>query len=92
MNTYRGDATLILDGGRELPVAANLVKNAVGDWHGTLAVLDQSKPIEMVNLQQGTLRVAAGEGAFVRRDISDWLDSPAGQFRIRIDGNGDAPF
>lgn len=92
MNTYRGDASLITDGGRELPVAANLVKNAAGSWHGMLTVPDQSKPIEMVNLQQGTLRVADGKGEFVRRDISDWLDSPAGQFRIRIEGNGDAPF
>jgi hypothetical protein len=92
MNTYRGDASLILDGGRELPVTANLVKNAAGTWHGMLAVTDQSKPIEMVNLQQATLRIADGEGEFVRPDVSDWLDSPAGQFRIRIEGNGNAPF
>ena len=92
MNTYRGDASLILDGGRELPVAANLVKNAAGSWHGMLAVPDQSKPIEMVNLSQGVLRTEHGECPFVRPDISDWLDSPVGQFRIRIEGNGDSPF
>ncbi|MCX5522571.1 hypothetical protein OG342_06800 [Streptomyces bobili] len=95
MTTYRGEASLILDNGRELAVTANLTKTALAgrtDWSGTLSVPDQSKPIEMVNLQQGTLRTGHGEGMFVRPDISDWLDSPAGQFRIRIDGNGDAPF
>ena len=95
MSTYRGEASLILDTGRELTVAAELSQTAqdgLTDWGGTLAVPDQSKPIEMVNLQQGTLRTEHGEGQFVRPDISDWLDSPVGQFRIRILGNGDAPF
>lgn len=95
MNDYRGAAALLLDDGRELAVSANLTKTAVAgrtDWQGTLSVPDQSKPIEMVNLQQGTLRTEHGEGQFVRPDIGDWLDSPAGQFRIRILGNGDAPF
>ncbi|MGW2048521.1 hypothetical protein ACWCPF_25565 [Streptomyces sp. NPDC001858] len=94
MSTYTGPAALILDNGRELPVTASLTQVAVGrrtSWSGTLTVPDQSKPIEMVNLQQGTLRTDRGQGDFIRPDISDWLDSPAGQFRIRIEGNGDAP-
>lgn len=95
MSAYRGEASLILDNGRELSVTADLTKTSAAgrtDWGGTLAVPDQSKPIEMVNLQQGTLRTERGEGRFVRPDISDWLDSPAGQFRISILGNGDVPF
>lgn len=94
MSTYSGAATLILDNGRELPVTANLKSTAGSrdDWSGTLSVPMQSQPIEMTNLQQGTLRVDGLEGAFVRPDISDWLDSPTGQFRIHIEGNGDAPF
>jgi hypothetical protein len=95
MSTYSGAATLILDTGREFPVTASLNKTAAGarsDWVGTLSVPAQSQPIEMTNLQQGTLRVDGLEGAFVRTDISDWLDSPVGQFRIRIEGSGDAPF
>lgn len=95
MSTYRGEASLILDTGRELTVTADLTQTVQGgrtDWGGTLTVPDQSKPIEMVNLQQGTLRTEHGEGQFVRPDIADWLDSPAGQFRIRILGNGNAPF
>jgi hypothetical protein len=92
MSSFRGDASLILDNGRELPVTANLSKDQNDTWSGTLTVPDQSKPIEMVNLQHGTLRTEHGECPFVRPDISDWLDSPTGQFRIRIEGNGDAPF
>lgn len=95
MSTYRGEASLILDSGRELTVTADLAKAAIAgriDWDGTLSVPAQSQPIELTNLEGGSLRTEHGEGKFVRTDISDWLDSPAGQFRIRIEGNGDAPF
>jgi hypothetical protein len=95
MSTYSGPAALILENGRELPVTADLAQTSFGrrtSWSGTLSVPDQSKPIEMVNLQQGVLRIDQEEGSFVRPDISDWLDSPTASFRIRIDGNGDAPF
>ena len=95
MNNYRGDASLILDNGRAFPVAADLAKTILGGrtvWSGTLSVPDQSKPVEVMNVQQGSVRTPHGEGKFIRQDISDWLDSPAGQFRIRIEGNGDAPF
>lgn len=95
MSTYRGEASLILDNGRELAVTANLTKTTLAgrtDWGGTLSVPAQSQPIELTNVQQGALRTERGEGKFVRPDISDWLDSPAGQFRMRIEGNGDAPF
>lgn len=92
MNEYRGTAVLLLDDGRELTATASLRKDQRGTWEGTLTVPDQSKPIEMMNLQQGILRTEHGECPFGRPDISDWLDSPAGRFQIRIEGNGDAPF
>lgn len=95
MSNYRGETSLILDNGRELTVTATLAKTVLAGrtrWSGTLSVPAQSQPIELTNLAQGTLRTEHGEGKFVRPDISDWLDSPAGQFRIRIEGNGDAPF
>lgn len=95
MNTYKGEASLVLDNGRELTVTANLVKPRATDrtdWAGTLSVPAQSQPIELTNLQQGTLRTEHGESKFIRPDISDWLDSPAGQFQIHVQGNGDAPF
>ncbi|MFF9624299.1 hypothetical protein [Streptomyces griseosporeus] len=45
-----------------------------------------------MNLATGTLRISGRDGDFIRPDTSDWVRSPAGQFRIRIQGNGDAPF
>jgi hypothetical protein len=95
MNEYRGEASLILDNGREFTVTADLTKTLSAgraDWSGTLSVPDSSKPIEIVNLDQGTVRTPHGEGKFVRPDISDWLGSPAGQFRVSILGNGEVPF
>ncbi|PAZ15695.1 hypothetical protein CLM62_12930 [Streptomyces sp. SA15] len=95
MSTHRGTAVLLLEDGREFDVAADLTKTILNGrtiWGGTLSVPDQSKPIELMNLQQGIVRIGGAEGAFNRTDISDWLDSPAGLFRIRVEGNGDAPF
>jgi len=95
MTTYKGNASLILDSGRELAVTANLTGAANAgraDWGGTLSVPDQSKPIEMVNLRGGVLRTEHGEARFVRPDISDWLGSTPGRFEITILGDGDAPF
>lgn len=95
MSTYRGEASLILDNGRELTVTANLTKSEVAgrtNWGGALSVPSQSQPIELTNLESGSLRTEHGEGKFLRPDISDWLGSPVGRFEITIVGNDDAPF
>lgn len=92
MSAYQGPAIIVLDNGRELAVTANLRKDATNTWEGVLSVPDQSKPIELLNLPEGKLRIGEREGSFVRPDISDWMGSPAGLFQITIEGNGDAPF
>jgi hypothetical protein len=92
MTTHRGAAALLFDDGRELTAAAYLRKGISGSWSGTLAFPAEAKTPELLNLTDGTLRVGDRDGSFVRPDTSDWLDSPAGQFRVRIEGNGDAPF
>jgi hypothetical protein len=92
MTTHTSTATLLLDGGRELAATASLAKDGEGTWSGSLAFPVAARMPELLNLTEGRLRVGDRKGAFVRTDTSDWLDSPAGLFRIRIDGNGDAPF
>jgi hypothetical protein len=95
MSSYQGPAVIVLDTGQEFDVTANLISSPDRlrtSWQGTLSVPDVSKPIELMNLSQGTLRVGEREGAFVRPDISDWLSSPNGRFQITVLGNGDEPF
>ncbi|WP_165984211.1 hypothetical protein [Streptomyces sp. YIM 98790] len=95
MSSYEGRATIRLDSGRELAVAARLHKTIISGrtiWGGTLSVPANSQPIELTNLPQGILIIGDCEGAFIRPDVSDWLSSPAGRFEITIEGNGDAPF
>lgn len=92
MSTHRGTAVLLLDDGRELTAEANLSKDGAGTWSGTLAFPAGAKTPGLLNLTEGVLRVGGRDGKFIRPNTSDWLDSPAGQVRIRIDGNGDAPF
>lgn len=92
MTTHTSTALLLLDGGRELETTASLAKDGDGSWSGSLTFPVAVRTSELLNLTEGRLRVGDREGAFVRADTSDWLDSPAGLFRIRIDGNGDAPF
>jgi len=92
MTTHRGTTVLLLDGGRELAAAANLSKDSTGSWFGTLTFPASVRTPELLNLRHGQLRVDGREGKFDRQDTADWLDSPNGQFRIKILGNGDAPF
>ncbi|WP_267880795.1 hypothetical protein [Streptomyces sp. 142MFCol3.1] len=43
-------------------------------------------------MSAGRLWIHGREGEFVRPDRSDWVNSPTGHVRIRILGNGQAPF
>ena len=92
MTTHTSTALLLLDDGRELETTASLAKDDSGSWSGSLTFPVAARTSELLNLAERRLRVGEQEGAFVRTDTADWLDSPAGLFRIRIDGNGDAPF
>lgn len=92
MSTHRGTAVLLLEDGRRLEAEANLSKDGAGNWSGTLVFPAAAKSLGLLNVTEGTLLVGDRDGKFVRPDISDWIGSPAGQVRIRIDGNGDAPF
>jgi hypothetical protein len=91
MSAYRG--TVILQLADSKPAAAaDLTKEEAGSWAGTLIFPTEARTPELLNLTEGQLWVHGREGAFVRPDTSDWVSSPTGQFRIRIEGNGDAPF
>jgi hypothetical protein len=92
MNTYKGTVLLLLDVDTQLATGADLSKDASGTWSGTLTFPAAARTPELMNLVTGTLRISERDGAFVRPDTSDWINSPIGQFRIRIEGNGDAPF
>lgn len=92
MSTHRGTAVLLLEDGRELAIEANLNKDNNGTWSGTLAFPAEAKTPGLLNLTEGTLQIAGRDGKFIRPDTADWIGSPAGQIRIRIEGNGDAPF
>jgi hypothetical protein len=95
MSTYQGPAVVALDSGQQFEVSADLRSTTTGgrvSWGGTLSVPDVSKPVALMNMATGVLHVGEREGSFVRPDTSDWLSSPAGQFRMEILGNGDEPF
>lgn len=92
MTTHRGTTVFLLADGRELTAEANLTKDGVGTWSGTLTFPAAAKTPGLLNLTDGTLRIAGRDGKFIRPNAADWIGSPAGQVRIRIDGNGDAPF
>ncbi|MBI0377802.1 hypothetical protein JBE27_16340 [Streptomyces albiflaviniger] len=61
-------------------------------WHGLLTLPLTERAPELLNLTEGTLRIAGRAGQFVRPDTSDWTRSPEGMLCFRIAGNGDAPF
>jgi hypothetical protein len=92
MQTYRGTALLLLDDDRQIAAGADLRKNDAGSWAGSLTFPAEAKTPELLNLTEGTLRIAGRDGKFNRLNTSDWIGSPAGRVRIRIEGNGDAPF
>jgi hypothetical protein len=92
MSTHRGTAVLLLEDGRELAAEANLSKDGVGNWSGTLTFPAAAKTPELLNSTEATLRIGGRDSKFLRPDTADWVGSPAGQVRIRIVGNDDAPF
>jgi hypothetical protein len=92
MNTYKGAATMWLADGRQFAATAELSKDASGTWRGTLAFAGMDDLPVLVNVTEGTLSVNGTYGEFVRPDTSDWIVSPRGPFKMRIEGNGDAPF
>lgn len=92
MSTYRGTAVLLLEDGRHLEAKADLIKDGAGSWSGTLVFPAAAKSLNLLNVTEGALRVGDREGRFVRPDASDWIGSPVDKVRIRIEGNGDAPF
>lgn len=92
MTAYKGTATLRLVDGRQFAATADLSKDQTGTWRGTLVFADGDHFPALVNVREGTLHVGGNRGAFVRPDTSDWAASPRGPFRMRIEGNGDAPF
>lgn len=92
MTTHRGTAVLLLEDGHQLAAEAHLSKDDAGSWSGTLTFPAAAKMPGLLNLTDGTLRIAGRDGKFVRPDAADWIGSPAGQVQIRILGNGDAPF
>ncbi|MFE4818651.1 hypothetical protein ACFRFU_19890 [Streptomyces sp. NPDC056704] len=92
MTTYKGAALLLIDDGRQFTGEADLSKDASGTWCGVLAFAGEEHVPALLNVREGRVRIDGRDGAFVRPDISDWAASPRGPFRMRIEGNGDAPF
>lgn len=91
MNTYRGASTLIVEDGAEIRAGADLKKSPTG-WGGYLTV-DSENIKTVVNLWSGRIRLANGkEGAFDRPNREPAPVRTDLPFRIRIEGNGDAPF
>ncbi|MFD9069128.1 hypothetical protein [Streptomyces lasiicapitis] len=92
MSTYRGTVILLLDE-VEMPAAAgDLRMDEAGAWGGSLIFPVEARTPRLLNLAEGRLSIRGREASFVRPDTSDWVNSPTGQFRIRIEGSGDAPF
>jgi hypothetical protein len=90
--THRGTAALLLENGRQFEAVADLSKDGAGTWSGTLVFPAAAKSLGLLNVTEGALRIGDEEGRFVRPDTSDWIGSPVDKVRIRIEGNGDAPF
>jgi len=93
MNNHIGRAILALsDDGSLLDATTDLSKDDSGTWGGTLCFPANERTGRLLNLTEGSLEINGRAGKFIRPDTSDWLDSAAGEFQIRIVGNGDAPF
>jgi hypothetical protein len=93
MTTHKGPAVLLLADGRQFTAAADLSKDDSGSWRGTLTFPTEARTPELINLREGWVRINERDGAFVRSESSSaWAANPVGTFRIRIEGNGDAPF
>jgi hypothetical protein len=92
MKSYRGASTLIAEDGVEIRAGADLS----GDerrWGGYLTIDDENWDV-VKNLWSGHIRLPnSAVGAFDRPNRSEGpARSPSMPFRIRIEGNGEAPF
>ncbi|WP_282790948.1 hypothetical protein [Streptomyces sp. CC224B] len=83
---------LLLSDDDKPAAAGDLRKDETGTWGGSLIFPAEARTAQLLNLAEGRLSIHGREGAFIRPDASDWINSPTGQFRIRIEGDGDAPF
>jgi hypothetical protein len=89
MNQYIGTAVLLLDGGRQIACTAHLRKDGAA-WHGTFAVPPHARTPALLNLQEGSLRIHGVDGTFVKTNAH--MSLPSEEFRMQIEGTGDAPF
>ncbi|MEU1199806.1 hypothetical protein ABZ446_26760 [Streptomyces sp. NPDC005813] len=92
MTPYRGTVILELPDGEQLAGASDLARDGSGSWSGSLIFPSKVHSPQLLNLTAGRLWIHGREGEFVRPDTSDWVNSPTGHVRIRILGNGEAPF
>lgn len=92
MSAYRGTVILLLDDNEKPAAAGDLHKDESGTWGGSLIFPVEARTPRLLNLTEGRLSIHGREGSFIRPDTSDWVNSPTGKFRIRIEGSGDAPF
>ena len=91
MKTYRGASTLITEDGTEIRAGADL-KGDETAWGGYLTIDTENSTLVM-NLWSGRIRLPSGaEGAFDRPNREAPPNPTLPMFRIRIEGNGDAPF
>ena len=90
MTTHRGTAVLLLDAGRELAAKAHLGKDGSGSWGGRLTVPPEVRTPELLNLQEGRLRINGQEGTFVKTHAE--MEPLSMRFWMEIEGTGDAPF
>lgn len=92
MNTYGGPVVVITDDGAETTVTASLRKDHTGTWSGILTTAVQDDWNSIRNLMQARLRLPDGsEGAFIVPDLPGPF-TPGTGGRLRVGGNGDAPF
>jgi hypothetical protein len=90
-NEHRGACTLIVEDGAEISAGADLKKSTIG-WGGYLTV-GAENIAAVLNLWSGRIRLSNGnEGAFDRPNRETAPVRTDLPFRIRIEGNGDAPF
>lgn len=89
MNEHIGTAVLLLDDGLQVAVTARLRKDGAA-WHGTLTVPSHARTPVLLNLQEGTLRIDGSDGTFVKTNAQ--MSLPSDEFRMQIEGTGDAPF
>lgn len=89
MNTHNGTAVLLLNGGLQVVATAHLRKDGAA-WRGTLTVPPHARTPALLNLQEGTLRINGADGTFVKTNAQ--MSLPSEEFRMEIEGTGDAPF